>query len=151
MKLPNSTIIYQMKTSFQTLGFIASLLALGLSMILWPDLFLFAKKVFLPEWAELLPSPIDAAKYLAFLCLIPVTITSKTTLEALKNISKVILIAAILPTLIFVFRVNPYEKYFVHNTLFQYIFVILWNCLLPAVILLVIKLFYEKISSHIAD
>lgn len=129
-----------MKRSNQSIFFYVSLALLSLAMVVWSDLYLFAKTVQLPDWADLLPSPIDAPKYIAFLCLIPAILFSSTLADAATNISKIILIASIFPVLIFIFKTNSHGIVLIYDMIFQYLWVIGWNCLLPALILLALRL-----------
>ena len=125
-----------MKQNNQSTCFVVSLLFLSLAMVFWSDLFLFSKTVRLPEWAESLPSPINAPKYIAFLCLIPAVLFASTLANASAQISKIIIIASIFPVLIYTFKTNSHGINLVYNVIFQYLWVIGWNCLLPALILL---------------
>lgn len=138
-----------MKQNFQFNCFVVSLLLLSLAMVSWSELYLFAKTVSLPEWAESLPSPIDAPKYLAFLCLIPAVIFASSLANAFVQISKIILIASIFPVLIFIFKTNSQGAELIYNVIFQYIWVIGWNCLPPALCLLGLRLIWQFIANRL--
>lgn len=129
-----------MKRNNKSICFFVSLQLLSLAMIFWSDLYLFAKTVQLPGWAESLPSPIDAPKYIVFLCLIPAVLFSSTLTDAATQISKIILIASIFPVLIFIFKTNSQGIELIYNVIFQYLWVIGWSCLLPSLILLGLRI-----------
>jgi hypothetical protein len=141
-----------MKKNNQSTCFWVSLLLLSLAMILWSDLYLFSKTVRLPEWATTLPSPINVAMYATFLCLIPVVLFSSTLANASTQLSKIILIASIFPILIYIFKTNSQDIKLVFNVIFQYLWVIGWSCLLPALILLGIRAIWQflaiKLTHH---
>jgi hypothetical protein len=117
---------------------------LSLAMVYWSNIFLFAKTVLLPSWAESLPSPIDAPKCVAFVCLIPALLYTSTLAKAAKNIAAIVLIASIFPVLIYIFKTNSQDIHLLFNVAFQYIWVIGWNCLLPALALLGIRAMWQR-------
>lgn len=138
-----------MKKNNQSTCFVVSLLFLSGAMVFWSDLYLFTKTVRLPEWAESLPNPINAPKYIAFLCLIPAILFANTFTNAFTQISKIILIASIFPVLIFIFKINSRSMeliYIIYNVIFQYLWVIGWNCLLPAVVLLGVHTIWQFLA-----
>lgn len=138
-----------MKKNNQSTCFFVSLLFLSGAMVFWSDLYLFAKTVRLPEWAESLPSPINVPKYIAFLCLIPAILFANTFTNAFAQISKIILIASIFPVLIFIFKINSRSMeliYIIYNVIFQYLWVIGWNCLLPAIVLLGVHAIWQFLA-----
>lgn len=135
-----------MKINYQSICFVVSLVLLSFVMVFWSDLFLFAKTVRLPAWVESLPSPINAPKYFVFLCLIPALLFANTLADASAQISKIILISAIFPVLIYIFKTNSQGVNLLYNLIFQYLWVIGWSCLLPAFILLGLRAIWQNLA-----
>ncbi|MBD9354382.1 hypothetical protein [Methylomonas albis] len=120
-------------------GFTFSTVTLSYEIWFWSDLFLFSKTVHLPNWTYFLPSPIDAPKYIAFLCLIPLVLTSKTQRMAWASVGISLLISPI-PTLIDHFLdLRVYGQSFIGYVILNYFWVILFDCFIPAFLLLVVR------------
>lgn len=139
----------EIRLSYQSVSFVVSLLLLSIAMICWPALFLFAKSVHLPAWAESLHSPINTPKYIVFLCLIPVAFSNSKLLNIGLRLSKIILIASIIPVISYILETNSQDIRLIYNVIFQYLWVIGWNCTLPALALLVLNGLCKLIASAI--
>jgi hypothetical protein len=64
-------------------AFISSTALLSVVILIWLDLFLFGKTMYLPAWTAMLPFSIYTPSYLIFLCLIPVVFLTDTRTNAL--------------------------------------------------------------------
>ena len=120
-------------------GFLVSTLALSLVMAVWSDMFLWAKVGNLPTWVEALPSPILAPAYLAFVCLVPATFVPETLSRARSAIMKSVLLAPL--SAVAVFALNPLHQNAAipFNVLFHYVWIVLFHCLVPALLLVAIR------------
>jgi len=118
---------------------IASTLLLAAAMTIWSDLFAFSKAVHLPAWTKHLPNPINTPAYLAFVCLAPAALVPITPVSAGLAVIRCLLIAP-LPALIG-YALNPIyqDQYLFWNLIFNYLWMILFHCLIPALLLLSVR------------
>lgn len=127
-----------------------SALLLSCTMVLWQDLFLFAKSIHLPTWAKSLPSPVFAPSYLAFLCLIPAALFSPTLSTALRAVL-ITLCVSPLPALML--YANQPRWSLRHdlwvNLLFNYVWMIGFFCLLPAIVLLLARFIWQVVKQAV--
>lgn len=137
------------RLSYQSVSFVISLLSLSFAMACWPNLFLFAKSVHLPAWAESLSSPINAPKYVTFLCLIPLAFSQSKLFNTGIRLSKIILLASIVPVVFYILETSSQDIRLIYNVIFQYFWVIGWNCTLPALALLVLNGLCKLIANAI--
>jgi hypothetical protein len=104
-------------------------------MLIWVDLFTFQKVVYLPAWAKILPAPLMAPAYLAFVCLIPAAFVANTLKGSILTVTKSVLLSPL--TAIAAFALNPAHQdgSLTVNVLFNYVWIVLFHCLLPALLL----------------
>lgn len=117
-----------------------SLFALSICMVIWTDLFVFSKVVYLPHWAQWLPWPMLAPATLAFICLLPATFGADSLANSRKAITQAVLLA---PTVaLATYALNPLHQngYLPANALFNYFWIIGFHCLAPALMLWSIRL-----------
>lgn len=114
---------------------ITSTALLAAAVVTWRELFFFSKAVHLPTWTTNLPSPIDTPRYLAFLCLLPAALFASTLSAAIRAIAWAVLLAP-LPALVAYLAsgsaTGP-DRWL--NAAFNYAWVIGFNCLVSALIL----------------
>ena len=125
-----------------------SFLLLSLAVALWPELFFFSKWVHLPAWAELLPTPINAPMYVALACLTPSVVTSKSTKQATSSAIRVVLAAPLLGLLLCALPPQGSFFEFIANTVFNYLWAIGYNCLLPLAALLCARGAWQLVASR---
>ena len=121
-----------MKIGRDQLSTILSLILLSISMVVWVDLFIFSKVVYLPSWAEMLPVPMMAMSILVFICLIPAAFFTKTLQSACWAVMLTILISPF--SALVAYALNPlYQgKYLLGNIVFNYFFIVSVGCFVPA-------------------
>jgi hypothetical protein len=117
---------------------LASLALLAAVMVGWADIFNFSKTVFLPEWAKLLPSPINTPAYLTLLCLIPAAFASTSIQRAVQSVAATVFIAPLFATATYALNPIHQDTYLLANVLFNYVWVVLFDCAVPALLLLAI-------------
>jgi hypothetical protein len=135
-----------MKPNPQSLGFVLSMFMLSLAVVIWSDMFLFSKTVYFPEWTKILPSPIDAPKFITFLCLISVVFSAKTLVKATTSTSKVILLAPLAALPKYVLNTAVLDIHLLLNLVFHYLWMIGFHCLLPALALLGLRTIWQWLS-----
>jgi hypothetical protein len=108
-------------------------------MVIWADIFNFSKNVRLPEWANLLPNPIHTPAYLTLLCLMPAALASTSAQGAIQSVAISIFVAPLFA--IAAFALNPihHNSHLFANALFNYGWIILFHCTVPAFLLLVVR------------
>ena len=136
------------KINIDLLVLIVSIVALSSAVAIWSDLFLFSKSVRLPEWTNILPSPINVPLYIAFVCLIPVALVPNTLKKATVAITKTILLSPIFALFLYAADTKHQDSYLVPNLLFDYFWVVGFNCLLPAFLLLFLRGCWQVFKSN---
>jgi surface polysaccharide O-acyltransferase-like enzyme len=125
-----------------------SLILLSAAMIIWADIFNFSKTAHLPEWAKLLPSPINAPAYLTLLCLIPAAFASTSVQRAAQSVAASVFVAPLFA--IDAYALNPIHQntYLFANALFSYGWIVLFYCAVPAFLLLTTRVAAHYIKKH---
>jgi hypothetical protein len=136
-----------MKPNPQSLAFVLSLFLLSLAVVIWSDLFLFSKTVYLPEWTKILPSPIDVPKFITFICLLPVVFSAKTLVKATTSTSKVILLAPLAALTKYLLNTAVLDIHLLLNLVFHYLWIVGFHCLLPALALLGLRVIWQCLRS----
>lgn len=129
-------------------AFIASTLLLSAAMIIWVDLFTFSKVVYRPAWAKVLPMPRMVPAYLAFVCLIPAAVVASTPKDALLAVTKSFLLSPL--AAIAAFALNPAHQYWFLpiNMLYNYVWIVLFHCILPALLLVSARGIFHYVRKH---
>lgn len=129
---------------------LTSLALLSTVMVIWADLFNFSKTVRLPEWANLLPSPINVPAYLTLLCLIPAALASTSVQRTVQSVAASVFVAPLFA--IAVYALNPIHQnpYLFANALFSYGWIVLFHCTAPAFLLLAVRAaaHYMQVKRH---
>lgn len=115
---------------------ITSAALLAAMVLIWRDLFFFAKVVFLPAWTASLPSPIDTPRYLAFLGLLPAAFFTSSLFAAVRAVAWALLVAP-LPALVVYLAgetTTGADPWF--NAAFHYVWIVAFHGLAPALLLL---------------
>ncbi|MDP3537502.1 MAG: hypothetical protein Q8S26_02230 [Azonexus sp.] len=118
------------------LSTLTSLALLATAMLIWADIFNFSKTIYLPGWATLLPSPVNAPTYLTLLCLIPAALASTSITRAIRSISICIVVAPLFAVAIYALNPIHQNAYLFANALFSYVWIVLFHCAAPALLLL---------------
>ena len=118
---------------------LTSLVLLSSAMVIWADIFNFSKTVHLPEWAKVLPNPINAPAYLTLVCLLPAAFTSTSVERSVRNIAICIFAAPLFA--VAAYALNPIHQntYLIANVLFSYGWIVLFHCTVPALMLMAIR------------
>ena len=135
--MPSSTNTFMNRNGMST---IVSLLLLTAVMAIWENLFNFSKTIQLPGWAELLPSPIDAPRYLVLFCLMPAAFIPTTLHLAVKGVGISVVFAPLLAVGIFASDPGQHGSFLVSNVLFNYGWIVLFDCAIPALLLLAVRI-----------
>ena len=121
------------------ISMVASLLLLSSVIVIWPDIFNFSKTVRLPDWTALLPSPIDAPAFLALLCLIPAALISTTLQGAIRGVAVSVVVAPLFAIATFALDPTHQNSFSVANAFFSYVWIVLFYCAIPSVLLLSVR------------
>lgn len=131
------------------LSMLASILLLSAAMVIWVDLFIFSKVIFLPDWADALPRPVDAPSFLAFLCLLPAALIASTIRYAVRGVVVSVVVAPLFAVATFALDPIHQNSFIVANVLFHYVWIILFHCAIPSMLLLSLRVtahyFYRKV------
>jgi hypothetical protein len=122
------------------LVFILSTFLLSLAILIWFDFFSFSKVIYLPAWAKVLPFSIHTPAYIVFFCLIPVALFTDTITNASRLTLKSAFLSPVLGLIIYAFSGNflSVGNAFL-NTLFSYMFILLFHSLIPVVLLIMLR------------
>lgn len=117
------------------IAFLTSTILLSAAMVIWVDLFTFSKVVYLPAWTRVLPIPIMVPAYIAFFCLIPATFLADTLASTRVAIAKSVLLSPLAAIAIYALNPSHQNRFLFANTLFNYVWIVLFHFLLPALLL----------------
>jgi hypothetical protein len=121
---------------------------LATSIFIWRDLFFFSKTVHLPAWTAVLPSPIDTPLYLSFFCLLPAAFLTSTLSTAIRATAKAIFLAP-LPTFFFLILSHVgFDIVQLVGVLFTYVWVVGFNCLAPALLLVAARAIASAVKGY---
>jgi len=112
-----------------------SIIPLAIAMVVWPELFLWSKVVYLPSWAKFLPIPIFTGACVSFLCLIPAAFFTASFASAKRALFMTVAITPTVAVATYVLDSANINKYLPFNIVFHYFWVILFCLLLPTIIL----------------
>jgi hypothetical protein len=128
---------------------ITALSAAGMAsaILVWFELFAFAKVVYMPAWAALLPSVFLAPCVIALPCLVPAALFTTSIRAAFRSLLGVVLLAP-LPALV-MYAANPLYQHsgLPLNLAFQYLWIAGSGLLLPASGLLGVRAIFESMAS----
>ncbi len=118
------------------IAFLTSLIMLAIVMILWQDMFLFAKSAPWPKWSYFLPYPFILTSEIVFICLLPAAFFSDSFRYACMAVVMCVFISPLVPVISLMITVshNPLA-----NGIGNYLFIILFHCAFPAFIILFIR------------
>jgi hypothetical protein len=121
------------------IAFFASLTTLSAAMVIWGDLFRWSKVAHLPAWAEVIPAPLMFPSYLALVCLLPAALGTDSVASARAAVLKSVLLAPF--AAVIAFALNPLHQNtsLVFNALFHYVWIVLFFCALPAILVVFIR------------
>jgi hypothetical protein len=125
--------------SRNNISLLISLLMLSLVMGIWSDLFLFSKTFNFPSWAKNFPWPVYIPSYLVFICLIPAALLSNSLSGLGRAIGVSGCVAPLVPLMIYVFSPSNQNKHIMANFFINYLWIVFVHCLLPALILFLIR------------
>jgi hypothetical protein len=129
-------------------AFLASTFLLSAAMVIWVDLFTFSKVVYLPAWTKVLPITIMAPSYIAFFCLIPATFIANNLASARVAVAKSVLLSPLAAIAIYAFNPSHQNRFLFANTLFNYVWIVLFYCLLPALLLVGARTVFHSVLKH---
>lgn len=128
-----------------------SIIALSTAMLVWVELFVFSKVVYLPGWTHILPWPMFAPSFLACICLLPAAFGT----DSLASSRKAITVSVLIPPIAAVaaYSLNPLyqDRFLPANALFNYFWVIGFHCLAPALILYSVRLLIHFTNRRFGD
>jgi hypothetical protein len=132
---------------------ITALSAAGLAsaILVWFELFAFAKIVYMPAWAALLPSAFLAPCVIALPCLVPAALFTTSIRAGVRSLLWVVLLAP-MPALV-VYAANPVHQHsgLLLNLAFQYVWIVGSGLLLPASGLLGVRAILKSMASWLTN
>jgi hypothetical protein len=133
------------------IAFIASTFLLSAAILIWVELFTFSKVANLPEWAKVLPTPIMAPAYLAFVCLIPAAVVADSLKSACLAVTKSVQLSPL--AAIAAYALNPayHDRFLLANVLFNYVWIALFHCFLPALLLVCVRAVFHYLPTRKHD
>jgi hypothetical protein len=138
------------------IALVASILALSTAMAIWADLFLFAKSVVEREWVNRLPESMQmmAGSIVVLACLIPTAFVIESPRAAVWATAKAILLSPLAAVAVCAWasrRALAEEWYLAPLGLFsQYIWILLFHCIAPALVLLAIRITFHRLYEHLS-
>ncbi len=133
------------------LAIIASATLLSVSILIWRDMFLFSKVVYLPTWTAILPSPINTPVYVAFVCLLPAAFIPSTPQGAAHSLVWTVLFSPSLALIAYVAGTISPDSNLWLNAAFNYAWVIGFHCFLPALGLFAVRILAAVVKRRRVD
>ncbi|AVY95404.1 MULTISPECIES: hypothetical protein [Microvirgula] len=133
------------------LAFIASTVLLSTVMVIWVDLFTFSKVFHIPEWAKTLSAPEKIPAYLAFACLVPAAFLTDNISRACQVVAKTVLLSPLPAISVYAFNLKSQDFSLLFNTIFSYVWIVLFHCFIPATILLVARFAIQRLLNNIRE
>lgn len=130
-------------TNRDMLGFGVSLVMLSLVMSIWCEMYRFSESIQLPSWSSLFPFPFLLPLYLVFICLIPAAFFSTSLRIAFSSVSKCVLISPLFDAFALMMSIE-YKP--LGTAIGNYLFVVLWICMVPAFAILMIRVLSIVVS-----
>lgn len=123
-----------------TLAFWASLVMLSTVMSIWFEMFRFSKDLHIPVWGQVLPYPFLLPFYMVFFCLLPAAFIATTFRLSCLLVFRCVLISSLFPSVILMLSItyNP-----IANGAGSYLFVLLWICLIPSCLVVVMRAVFD--------
>jgi len=134
---------------------VGSTLALSAAMAIWADVFLFAKSAFEPKWVARLPESMQimAGSLVVLACLIPSAFIIESPRTAVWVTAKVILLSPLAAVTVCAWRSRHElaDEWFIApvGLLSQYVWVLLFHCVAPALLLLAIRITVHLLDEHL--
>lgn len=132
------------KMNLNRLAFFASMVALSAAMVIWGDLFRWSKVTYLPEWAKALPAPLMLPSYLAFICPLPAVLITDSLASARAAVVRSVLLSPLAAVIAYALNPLHQDRFLVANMLFNYVWIVLFFCVLPAVLVVLIRAAIER-------
>ena len=126
------------------IAFFASLIMLSLVMVIWRDMFLFAKSAPWPKWSYFLPYPFILTSDIVFICLLVVAFFTDSFRYACMSVVMCVFLS-VLALVIFYMLSEQYQVYrmpiegVVFSVIINYVFIILFHCAFPMFFVLFIR------------
>jgi hypothetical protein len=118
------------------IAFFASLIMLSLAMIIWRDMFLFAKSAPVPRWSYFLPYPFILTSDIVFVCLLPVVFFTDSFRHACASVVICVLLSPLVPVITWMTTLSYTPLV---NGIYNYLFIILFHCAFPMLIVLSVR------------
>ena len=135
------------------IAFFASLIMLSLAMIIWRDMFLFAKSAPWPKWSYFLPYPFILTSDIVIICLLPVAFFLDSFRSAFTAVVMCVFLS-VLALIILYMLSEQYQVYrmpiegIVFSVIINYVFVILFHCAFPVFFVLFIRGIFKFIQQQ---
>jgi ABC-type amino acid transport system permease subunit len=127
---------------------IASSVLLWLSIIVFPNQFLFSKIVLNSFWTEYFPLPFGAGWFITFIILLPVAWFGNSFVSSIKNSTLGVLFSVVLAVPIALFLIG--DTLSINNLLNQYVWVFI-TCFPPLILHIVLRFFVWCICRKIVS
>jgi hypothetical protein len=120
------------------IAFFVSLIMLSLALIIWRDMFLFAKSVSVtwPKWSYFLPYPFILTSDIVIVCLLPVAFFTDSFRFACASVVMCVLLSPLVPVINWMTTIS-YTPLI--NGIYNYLFIILFHCAFPVFLVLFIR------------
>ncbi len=126
-------------------AFFVSLIMLSVAMILWRDMFLFAKSAPVPKWSYFLPYPFILTSDIVFVCLLPVAFLVNRFRFACASVMMCVLLSPLVSVITWMTTIS-YTPLL--NGIYNYLFIILFHCVFPAFLVLIIRAIINFIQKY---
>ncbi|WP_459720193.1 hypothetical protein [Sideroxyarcus sp. TK5] len=131
------------------IAYFISLAALSAAMVIWGDLFRWSKVIHLPEWANALPEPLMLPAYITFVCLLPAALGADNMVSARSAVLSTVLIAPVVAVATYALEPLHQNAELLFNALFHYVWIVLFFCVLPAILVILIRVLIEFVLKQV--
>lgn len=138
-----------LRSSRDKVAFWVSLVMLSVVMSVWWEMFRFAKELRVPVWSRIIPYPYLLPYYMVVISLLPAAFVTKSFRNSFLSVFACVIISSLWPSIIVLMSVAYHP---IVNGLLSYLFVLVWICMLPLCLLVLIRavhFFIKKINVKI--
>lgn len=127
---------------------------LSFFFVLFSDLLLFSKIVYVPQWIDNLPKPFRYFEFpgfinsFIFICLLPTIFILRGQYRSLKVIAKTVFLSPLLIAITDSINIisKTSDQFQIFNIPFQYFWILIYHCIIPIIAIFILLLLINELK-----